>query len=131
MNTKQLIVTSLLTIAGGAALASEATEFPIPPSTLTRAEVRAELARAQASGELLSSAEAEQRPFALAASTLTRAEVRAELARARASGELVSSAEAEQRPFAMAGWTRSRDEVRQEAVAFARSNTFNPLYVGG
>ncbi len=78
MNTKQLIVTSLLAMAAAAALASEATEFPFPPSTLTRAEVRADLARARASGELLSSAEAEQRPFAMAGSTRSRDEVRNE-----------------------------------------------------
>ena len=131
MNTKQLIAASLLALAGSAVLASEATEFTIPPSTLTRAEVRAELARAQASGELISSAEADQRPFTMLASNLTRDAVRAELARAKANGELVSSAEAEQRPFTVAGATRSRDDVRAEAWAFARNNQFNSLYAGG
>lgn len=131
MHTKQLIVSSLLAVFGTAALATEATEFTIPASTLSRAEVRAELARARGNGELVSSAEADQRPFGAMASTLTRAEVLADLARARASGELVSSQEAEQRPFALATSVRTRDDVRIETRVFAHSGTVNPLYVGG
>ena len=131
MDTKQLIVSSFLAVFGSASLAAEATEFSIPASTLSRAEVRAELARARSNGELVSSAEADQRPFGAMASTLTRAEVMADLARARASGELVSSQEAEQRPFALANSARTRDDVRIEGRTFARSGTVDPLYVGG
>ncbi|MDH5538148.1 MAG: DUF4148 domain-containing protein [Rhizobacter sp.] len=54
MNSK-LIYTATLAVAllgGGAAMASEATQFGIDPSTASRAEVKAELERAQGAGEL-------------------------------------------------------------------------------
>lgn len=41
MNAKSLLAALSLAFAGSAALAVEATEFPIPASTLTRAEVKA------------------------------------------------------------------------------------------
>jgi hypothetical protein len=67
----------------GAAMASEATQFVDAPGTMTRASVQAELARARANGELVSSYEADQRiSQATAAVTAVapreRAEVRAE-----------------------------------------------------
>lgn len=48
MNTRQLLaaVTAGIAFIGTAAVAQEATNFDIPPSTLTRAEVRAELRNA-------------------------------------------------------------------------------------
>jgi Domain of unknown function (DUF4148) len=45
----------------GAAMASEATQFVDAPGTMTRASVKAELARARANGELVSTYEADQR----------------------------------------------------------------------
>ena len=64
----------------GAAMASEATQFVDAPGTLTRASVQAELARARANGELVSTYEADQRISrpAVAAVVRERAEVRAE-----------------------------------------------------
>jgi hypothetical protein len=108
MNTTQLIASSFLVFAGGAALASEASEAPVPQSTLTRAEVRAELARAMANGELLSGAAAEQHPFGMR---------RPAFANIEAQGRQAS--------------TRSREEVRAEARAAVRTGTFNPDYPGG
>ncbi len=64
----------------GAAMASEATQFVDAPGTMTRASVQAELSRARANGELVSSYEADQRISqpAVAAVVRERAEVRAE-----------------------------------------------------
>jgi hypothetical protein len=42
-NTKSLLAALSLAFAGTAAMATEATEFPVPPSTLTRAQVQEEL----------------------------------------------------------------------------------------
>ena len=78
MNTKHLIATSVLAVVGSGAFAAEYTDFPIPASDLTRAEVRAALERARTHGELSISDEIEQRGFAVAAPSRTREEVRAE-----------------------------------------------------
>ena len=66
------------------------------PSTLTRAEVRAELARARADGTLPLNSEQrvfafEGRPAVKTASATTREQVKAELAEARAEGTLTGS----------------------------------------
>ena len=80
MNSKLLYAATIAIalLGSGAAMATEATQFLAPASTLTRAEVKAELARAQAAGEL-------NRPSAqfgsaepAKASVRTRAEVRSE-----------------------------------------------------
>jgi hypothetical protein len=64
----------------GAAMASEATQFADAPGTMTRASVQAELSRARANGELVTSYEADQRVSQPAAAAVVRerAEVRAE-----------------------------------------------------
>jgi hypothetical protein len=67
----------------GAAMASEATQFADAPGTMSRTAVQAELSRARASGELVTSYEADQRvsqPAVAAAAAVVRerAEVRAE-----------------------------------------------------
>lgn len=82
MNAKTLIASALLSLSASAGFAAEATQFNPQASTLTRAEVRAELARASAAGELdvrgetygsITPADANAM-----ASGRTRAEVRAE-----------------------------------------------------
>ena len=64
----------------GAAMASEATQFVDAPGTLARSTVQAELSRARANGELISSYEADQRISqpAVAKMSRERSEVRAE-----------------------------------------------------
>ena len=76
MKTQQLVVVSVLALVGGAGFAMEATEFPNEPSVLTREEVKAELVRARANGEI-ARGEADHRdpPFV---AMRTREEVRAE-----------------------------------------------------
>ena len=108
MKTSILFVAPLLALSALAASAQEATQLVVPPSTLTRAEVRAEFLRARAAGEIVNGDDAEWRG--------TRAVARsphvAEFARARESG-------------------RTREEVRAEARAALRAQSFDPDYVGG
>lgn len=52
MKTQRLFAATALAVAALAAGAQEATLYTDPPSTLTRVEVQAELARARAAGEL-------------------------------------------------------------------------------
>jgi len=46
MNAKQLLAVLAVAMAGNVAMAAEATQFDDTPSTLTRAEVKADLQRA-------------------------------------------------------------------------------------
>lgn len=78
MNTKHLIVAAAVAFAGTSAFAIEATQFTDTPSTASRAEVKAELARAQAAGELNQASALYGYAQPAFASVRTRAEVRAE-----------------------------------------------------
>jgi hypothetical protein len=91
MKTQSMLIAAGLFAMAATAGAFEATQFPNEPSTLTRAEVKAELARARANGELSQ-----------------HAEWRAELPAAR---------RAELPPTA----GRTREEVRREAARAARA----------
>jgi len=91
MNAKTLIASISLALVGVASHASEATQFVNEPSTLSRAEVRAELARAIAGGELAQRGESYGSVAAHTlnhTSTLSRAGAIAELQQARADGSL-------------------------------------------
>ena len=80
MNAKALfaLTVAVALLSSGVAMASEATEFNDTPSTLTRAQVRAELARAQAGGSLAGAGETYGYLQPLVASVRSRDEVRAE-----------------------------------------------------
>jgi len=124
MNVKQLTIAISLLASGAAAMAVEATQWNPPAGQLTRAEVKAELARAVANGELDSRGEA----YAgyvdrhLPESTLARAEVKQELARARANGELADRNEAygsfpQAHPHVVAqpfAWHKSRQAAKSD-----------------
>ena len=102
MKTQRLFCASALAFAAAAAWAQEGTQLPIEPSTLTRAEVKAELARARAAGEIVNGDQADwqsNRTFARNDRATTVA--------------------------------RSRTEVRQEALLASRASGFDPRYVGG
>ena len=95
MNAKILTVALSLGLAASSSFAADlawrATLDDATPSTLTRSEVRADLARGQTGARFDGVRLAYAIPGANAdvqGSGLTRAQVRAELARARASGEL-------------------------------------------
>ena len=95
MNAKSLTLGLSLVLAASSSFAADlawrATLEDPTPSTLTRGDVRAELARSQTSAQSDGVRIAYAVPAASDAgpgSGLTRAQVRAELARARAAGEL-------------------------------------------
>ncbi len=78
MNTKHIIAAIAVAFVGASAFASEATEFKDTPSTLSRAVVKAELARAQATGELNRASALYGYVEPAIASARSREEVRAE-----------------------------------------------------
>jgi hypothetical protein len=57
MNTKHILAALAIALSGGTAFAAEFTEFKDTPGTASRVAVQAELARAQAAGELNESAQ--------------------------------------------------------------------------
>jgi len=78
MNTKHILAAAAIAFLGSGAFASEATQFDIPAGTLTRAEVKADLARAQAAGELNRASALYGYAEPVVASVRTRDEVRSE-----------------------------------------------------
>lgn len=112
MKLHQAAIALSLIAAGTAAMAVEATQWNPPAGELARPEVKAELARATANGELHARGEA-YAGFAgtTPRSTMTRAEVQNELANARANGEL------EQRTEAYGGFPAPHSNVTGHAFA--------------
>ena len=103
MKTPRLFCACALAVAALAAGAYEPTQFPLEPSTLTRAEVKAELARARAAGEIVNGEQADW-------------QANRTFARAQTGATAVA---------------RSRAEVRREAFASAPLFAFDARYVGG
>jgi hypothetical protein len=127
MNAKTLIVGLIATLAAAGSFANDAFngeasyDAPQPSrSSLTRAEVQAELARALAAGELAYS-DADGYKIPVAMSTRSRDEVHAEVASAAANRELAHGEAAYKFPEAIS--LRSRDEVRAEVLKAAREGT--------
>ncbi len=132
MNTKTLFAAAALALIGSAAIADEVRDLPTP-STLTRAEVRAELDRARQDGSLSSGesygdinlqvAAAKGKTNGQAATQLARVDVVRDLRAARANGSVAVAGEAY--GSVQPGLSlRSRDDVRAEAV-LAAHNRFN------
>ena len=129
---QRLISTVLVSVAGFAALAASGTASAGVQSShaLTRAEVKAELQRARASGELALQTNdlyGTQLPQTRQ-STLSRAEVTADLQRARASGELARETDelyglipAASASTASVGAPITHAEVRAETARAAKS----------
>jgi len=78
MHAKQALVAVVVAFAGTTAFAFEATQFEPPPSTLSRAQVKAELAQARADGTLMSRRGEASEFHDTVAATRSVAEVRAE-----------------------------------------------------
>ncbi|MBL0091444.1 MAG: DUF4148 domain-containing protein [Piscinibacter sp.] len=105
MNTKQLFAAAAFAVIGTSAFAVEAEQIVPQSGQLTRAEVQAQVARAQVTGELTFAGDSY-------------------------GGFKAVTWAARKSPLEHAA-TRSRDEVREEARAAGRASTFNQLYVGG
>ena len=92
MNSKLLYTATvaIALLASGAAMATEATQISPPSGTLTRAEVKAELARAQAAGEMnrVSALHGSVQPAV--ASVRSRDDVRAEARAEARTGKLAA-----------------------------------------
>lgn len=126
MNAKTLIAAAALAVIGSSAIADEVRDYPTP-STLTRAEVQAEVARAQAEKSLGADAAygdvrtvVAQRKDDGRAVAVSREQVKQQVQQALANGTLVVAGEAY--GTVEPGLNlRSRAEVRAEAIAAMRN----------
>jgi len=126
MNTKQAIVAAVITLVGSAAFAQSELELQYfgadQASTVSRAEVRADVQRARLAGELNSPTvvlAASLAPKADASvSAVTRAQVRNDVIQARAQLAVPIEVAMNQAPAS----TLSRQDVRAEARQYVRSD---------
>lgn len=132
MYAKTLIASLSLALFSVAGHASDATQFATEASTLTRAEVQAELSRANAAGELNERGDSYGSVGVSQGSTLSRAAVVAELQRAQANGSLNQAGDSygSFRSTDIAS-TKTRAEVRAQTRngGLSRGNYTN--YAGG
>ena len=132
MYAKTLIASISLALLSIAGHASEATQFATEASTLTRAEVQAELARAIAAGKLNEPGEAYGSVNLPQGTSLTRASVVAELQRARAGGSLNIPGEIYGSFGATeVASTKTRAEVRAQIRSGGLSRGDRTNYAGG
>jgi len=126
MNTKQAIAAAVITLVGSAAFAQSEVELQHfganQASTVSRAEVRAEVQHARLAGELGSPTEvvaASLAPKAGASvSTVARAQVRSDVIKSRAQLSVPIEVAMNQAPAS----TLSRQDVRAEARQYVRSD---------
>jgi len=120
VNTRQLLISSLIVVAGvvatGPSRAADTGRLTAWSPT-TRADVRAQVLEARASGQLRPAGEAsEPTAYRFGAPTRTRADVRAEVLQARLSGDLVAAGQGADIDEATGLSMRARADVRAETV---------------
>ena len=124
MKARQVLLASLIAVAG-TAFADDITIDTKPAvSTRTSAEVKAEVRRALAAGEHFVVGEGYGFSEPSTRSTASRADVKAELAAARAAGQLVVG-EADPRAEKTVS-VRNRDDVKSEFLAARASGQLIP-----
>jgi hypothetical protein len=129
MRTKQVIAASLIALATSAAFADDITLDKVPAgSTVTRSQVKADVLKARASGQLLSAGEAYNGTPEPVGSNVARSEVKTGVLAARSNGQLLAAGEADPRgarEFA-ASSTRSRADVKAEVIAARKAGELMP-----
>ncbi len=126
MNTKQAIAAAVITLVGSAAFAQSEVELQHfganQASTVSRAEVRADVQRARLAGELNSPtvvlAAATAPKAGATVNTVTRAQVRGEAIQSLAELSVPTEVAMNQAPAS----TLSRQDVRAEARQYVRSD---------
>lgn len=127
--TTQLIAGAAMAAIGAMASAHPATDMVNDVPSQTRAQVRAEMTAAMATGQMVPAGEAEKYPFRLSqrASTVSRAAIKSETAAAEAAGEIPSgelSLPAMQHQPATS--VKTRAQVRAETLEARRLGLLEP-----
>ena len=124
MKARQVLLASLIAVAGTAFADDITIDTKPAASTRTRAEVNAEVRRAVATGEHFVVGEGYGFSEPITRSTASRSDVKAELAAERAAGHLVVG-EADPRVEKTVS-VRSRDDVKSEFLAARASGQLIP-----
>lgn len=135
MNTRKLFATSLIALASVAASSAFAEDgydhnYPViaataGSSTVTRAQVRAELIQAEKDGSLAAISDNDYPVLHSTGPAKTRAEVRAELIQAEKDGSLAEISNNNYPVLHSSGPSKTRDEVRAETAAAMKDGTLN------
>ena len=130
MNTKHIFLTSVISLAAAGAMADDITIDSTPTvSTVTRAQVKAEVLKARKAGGLLAAGEAISQGAPIPFSTnVSRAEVKSQVVAARASGELLPAGEgiANGVNDNFAGSTLARADVKAQVLAARQAGELLP-----
>ena len=129
MKVSQVLFTSVIALASASAFADDITiDKAHTASVLTRDQVKAEVVKARASGELLPAGEGYVGVPSPATSSVARADIKAQVIAARAAGELQPAGEADARSYAVfqVASTRSRADVKAEVIAARQAGELLP-----
>ena len=129
MHAKHILAASAIALVASVSFADDITVDKIPSgSTLTRAQVKASVLQARASGQLLPAGEGYNGIPVPTTSNLARSEVKREVLSARASGQLLPAGESDQQAVAelAAPSTLSRADVKAEVLAARKTGDLLP-----
>jgi Domain of unknown function (DUF4148) len=129
MNVKQVLITGAIALASAGAFADDITiDKASSASLVSRDQVRADVLKARANGELLSAGEGYSGVPAAATSSVARSDIKGQVIAARAAGELQTAGEADPRSTAVlqVASTRSRADVKAEVIAARHAGELLP-----
>jgi hypothetical protein len=129
MNVKQALFTGVIALTTAGAFADDITiDKAHSASTLARDEVRADVLKARADGELLPAGEGYAGIPVAATSNVARFDIKRQVLAARAAGELQVAGEADPRSNAVfdVASARSRADVKAEVIAARQGGELLP-----
>jgi hypothetical protein len=129
MNVKQVLFTSAIALAAGGAFADDITiDKSHSASIFTRDQVKADVLKARATGELLSAGEGYAGVPVAATSNVARSDIKGQVLTARSAGELQVAGEADPRGNAVfhVASARSRSDVKAEVIAARQAGELLP-----
>lgn len=133
MNAKQIFLMSAISLAAAGAMANDITIDNTPTeSSVTRAQVKAEVRQARKAGELIAAGEAYQGGRVAYTSSAARSDVRAQFVAARAQGELLAAGEGSSNDgrFSLSDSTLARADVKAQVVAASKAGELLPAGEG-
>jgi len=129
MSIKQVLFTGAIALASAGAFADDITiDKSHSASILTRDQVKTDVLKARATGELLSAGEGYTGIPVAATSNVARSDIKGQVLAARAAGELQPVGEADPRTNAVfqVASARSRADVKAEVIAARQAGELLP-----
>jgi hypothetical protein len=134
LKARHVIFASVISLAAAGAMADDITIDSTPStSSVTRAQVKAEVLRARKAGELIAAGEGYPAAPLTGSSTLARSEVKQQIVAARAAGELLAAGEGSpgnDNLYASTS-TLGRVDVKAQVLAARQAGELLPAGEGG